>query len=245
MAFGESSLRRSPLTLGALLAFFVATNCSAADNSSYQAWVPTGWKLIETAKGDLNRDGHDDVALVLQQTDPALVRKNDVLGPDSLDLNPRRLIVLLHQADGLRKAASVDRFLPTENDADNPCLEDPLAEGGIRIQRGLLRIDLQYWTSCGSWGVSHQTFSFRLEGPEERFRLVGLDGWEFMRNSGERSEFSKNYLTGKEKITEGLNEFEASHPKTTWKTIQGQKTFFLDKMSLSCAEGEPTQDWCR
>jgi hypothetical protein len=245
MSFGRSSIRQSPLLLGALLAFFVATNCSAADASSYQAWVPPGWKLLLTTTGDLNRDGQDDVALILQQADPALVRKNDGLGAETLDLNPRRLVVLLHKADGLRKVASVDRFLPKENDAEQPCLEDPLAEGGIQITRGLLQIDLQYWTSCGSWWVSHRTFSFRLESAGERFRLVGLDGWESKRSTGERSEYSKNYLTGKQKITEGLNELEASTPTIKWKTIQGRTTFFLDEMTSSCSEGEQTQDWCR
>jgi len=231
---------------GALLAFLVATQCSAAEGSPYQAWVPPGWKLLLTATGDLNRDGQKDVALILQQADPALVRKNDGLGAETLDLNPRRLIVLLHKADGLRKVASVDRFLPKENDAEQPCLEDPLAEGGIQIKRGLLQIDLRYWTSCGSWWTSHQTFSFRLESAGERFRLVGLDGWEFHRSTGERSEYSKNYLTGKQKITEGLNEFEASTPKTRWKAIQGRTAFFLDEMTLSSCLGDgQTPDWCR
>ncbi len=216
----------------------------AAEVSPFSAWVSKGWVLEKSIAGDLDADGVDDAVLVLQQNDRRKLKHNEGLGASELNTNPRRLLVLLKSADGYRKITDNARFLPPQNDEDAPCLEDPLEEGGVTVSRGLLRIDLHYWLSCGSWGVSHSSLLFRLEGG--RLRLIGLDGYEFMRNSGDRSESSINFLTGKKKITTGLSQFdEPTTPKVKWEKFPARKPIYLDQMGASCDEGDPAHSWCQ
>jgi len=205
--------------------------------------VPHGWKLIKSTKGDLNQDGKIDAVLVLERTDPKNLKQSDGLGAPVLNLNPRRLVVLLKTTAGYNKVVDAARFLPSENSEDSTCLSDPLEEGGIGVVRGLLQIDLHYWLSCGSWGVNHAKFIFRYEN--ERFRLIGFDAFEFMRNSGESSEYSTNFVTGKKKITSGLNMFETTKGKVSWKKIPGNRSYFLDEMSSECNGEIKGQDWCK
>lgn len=232
-----------PLFSSALLALLLLL-APSADADDYSSWVPERWRLERTVTGDLDKDGIADAVLVLQEVDPLKRVRNEGLGAPELDTNPRRLLVLLKSVDGFRKIAGTSRFLPPENDAQSPCLADPLAEGGVRIERGLLFIDLHYWLSCGSWGVSHNTFTFRLENG--KFRLIGLDGYEFMRNSGKRSETSTNFLTGKKKISTGLNEFnEPAKPNVSWERLPAMKPIYLDEMSGSCDAEDQPQKWCQ
>lgn len=194
---------------------------------SFDTWIPTGWKLISTATGDLNRDGIEDAALVLEETNPSNLKPNDGLGAPVLNLNPRRLLVLVGTSNGYRKIFSKDGLLPSEHDDGNPCLADPLLEqGGISVSNGKFIVELGTWLSCGSYGVTHSKFTFRLDN--ERFRLIGYDYSEFSRSTGEASEISINYLTGKKKITTRQNEFEASKPKVSWSQIPGKRNFYLN-----------------
>lgn len=238
----RASLPSTFRLLGLLFALSAAASCEAENPDPYAPWVAAGWKLLRSVTGDLDRDGRADAVLVLEQADPANRRKNDGLGAPELNLNPRKLVVLLQTASGLRKVADADQLLPSEHDDGSPCLGDPLYEGGVRIAHGLLRIDLHYWMSCGSYGVTHRTFSFRYGGG--RFRLIGADAWEFMRNSGARSEISINYLSGRKKVTTGLNEFEPSEPKISWHNIRTQKAWYLDEMPPSCDAEDALGEWC-
>lgn len=206
--------------------------------------LPPGWKLLARVAGDLNRDGLDDWVLVAEQTDPGRFKKNSGLGAPVLNLNPRRLLVLLATPAGFKPVLNRDGLLPSANEEDSPCLADPLEEGGgVSIERGNLVIRQQVWLSCGGWGVTQEKFTFRLEA--SRFRLIGYDVLEFSRNTGEESELSVNYLTGKKKITQGANADGSTQPKVTWEKFSPRRAFFLDEMSLNCHAGGRSADWCR
>ncbi|WP_051278864.1 hypothetical protein [Chitinilyticum aquatile] len=205
--------------------------CSPALAGGFQSWVPPGWKLVQQQHGDLNGDSRSDAVLVIEGTDPAKHVKNEELGEPDLNLNPRRLLVLLAKGQGYEKAVDNAEFLPGPNDAEAPCLADPLDGSGVSIRRGSLVIHFNYWQSCGSWGSSEVTYRFRLE--DRRLRLTGIDSGEFMRNSGERSERSYNLLTGKCKITTGLNEFEPARGKVEWKTLPIAPPVHLEQLGSS------------
>jgi hypothetical protein len=208
---------------------------------SFEEWVPPGWKVLRTASGDLDGDGRPDAVLVLEKDDPANRRPNESLGAREINLNPRRLLVLFGTGSSYREGPRTDRFLPTEGYLENPCQLDPLVDGDVQVVRGALRIDLHYWLSCGSYGVTHDTFTFRLE--KGRLRLVGLDRLQFMRNSGESVASSVNFLTGRAKTTTG-NMFDDSAPKVAWRRIGAQAPLFLDEMSSECLAGGKPQRWC-
>ena len=186
-------------------------------------FVPKGWKEILTTNGDLNKDKLEDTVIVIE--------KDDVLGPDYLNLNPRILLVLFKQKDGTYILASKNDkgFIQSENDEENPTLMDTLT--GISIKNNTLRINFDYFLSAGSYSASQTIFTFRFQN--NRFELIGLDNNSFMRNSGEQEEFSINFSTNKMKTTSGRNMFdeELSKPKETWENINIKKKYILDEMS--------------
>ncbi|WP_454953660.1 hypothetical protein [Fusobacterium hwasookii] len=186
-------------------------------------FVPKGWKEILTTNGDLNKDKLEDTVIVIE--------KDDVLGPDYLNLNPRILLVLFKQKDGTYILASKNDkgFIQSENDEENPTLMDILT--GISIKNNTLRIKFDYFLSAGSYSASQTVFTFRFQN--NRFELIGLDNNSFMRNSGEQEEFSINFSTNKMKTTSGRNMFDKklSKPKETWENINIKKKYILDEMS--------------
>ena len=194
------------------------TKAKTVDN-----FVPKGWKEILTTNGDLNKDKLEDTVIVIE--------KDDVLGPDYLNLNPRILLVLFKQKDGTYILASKNDkgFIQSENDEENPTLMDTLT--GISIKNNTLRINFDYFLSAGSYSASQTVFTFRFQN--NRFELIGLDNNSFMRNSGEQEEFSINFSTNKMKTTSGRNMFdeELSKPKETWENINIKKKYILDEMS--------------
>jgi hypothetical protein len=228
-----------------LLLVFFATPTFAQSDETFSKWVPNNWKLSDLEKGDLNRDGIDDVVLVIEERNPDNFKANNGSGPSILNLNPRRLIVLLGSQNGFKELIRRDALLPSEHVEDMGCLADPLANGGVAIERGNLTINLQDWRSCGSYGVVDEKFTFRLHGT--RFQLIGYDRSESSRSTGERSEYSTNYLTGKIKISTGLNDFSNVKAKVTWKKRQSTGTFFLDDITLQCDSADPAQknNWCQ
>ena len=221
----------------AAMALGLALPATAAD---FSAWIPAGWKMVASAEGDLNGDGAADAVIVLQQQDATKIVANQGLGASAIDTNPRQIKVLLRQGVGYRLVAEIRHWLPSAGDAESPCLADPLLdEGGVEIARGLLKIKLGYWLSCGSWSVSRDTYTFRWQ--QNRLRLIGWDGVEFMRNSGDMTERSVNYLTGRQKTVTGGNMFEdvpAAKIKTRWQTLPKQPARYLDGPSLPSP-----QDW--
>ena len=199
---------------------------SAARADDFAAHIPAGWRLTHTVRGDLNGDGRADAVLVLQQQDPAKIISNDKLGPDELNTNPRTIKVLFNEADGYRTAAESNVLIPPEHSTDTPCLQDPLLDGDITADKGLLKVTLHYWLSCGSWGMNTETYTFRWQ--QKRFRLIGLDSVEFMRNSGDKTSRSYNYLTGNKKTITGDNMFEGGKPRTRWEKLPKLPPYYLD-----------------
>ncbi len=63
--------------------------------------VPAGYAIRESAKGDLNGDGRDDVALVLEP-DEASRTKFDEDGDPESDDGPRMLVVAIRTAGAYR-----------------------------------------------------------------------------------------------------------------------------------------------
>lgn len=215
---------------------------ASADNG-LDGWIPQGWKQVAQATGDLTQDGVDEQLLVLEQTDSSKFKTNDSLGAPLLNLNPRRLLILAKGAGGYQPLLSRDDLLPSEHDADSPCLADPLLEqGGIAIRGGKLIISLGFWVSCGSYSVSSEHFTFRWH--DSRLRLIGYDYQQFSRSSGEITEQSVNYLTAKQKVVTGKNEFEPSTAKESWYKLPAMPAFYLDEIALICHQDKaPACGW--
>ena len=185
--------------------------------AALQQAVPPGWAATYYASGDLNGDKRADAALIIQQQNPALRLKNEGLGADVLDTNPRRLLVLVRENQGYRLLVQTQtHFLPPQGAADAPCLADPLEDDALTIRQGRLWLDVDYWLSCGSWGTRRDTYQFRYQ--KGSMQLIGADSRFFSRNSHDESRTSVNLLSGKIKTTTGINESyrERHRPRERW-----------------------------
>ena len=196
-------------------------------------FIPKGWKEILTTNGDLNKDKLEDTVIVIEKEDKKNIKKNDVLGPDYLNLNPRILLVLFKQKDGTYILASKNDkgFIQSENDEENPTLMDTL--NGINIKNNILRINFSYFLSAGSWWTSTNVYIFRFQN--NVFELIGYESNAYMRNTGEEERTSINFSTNKAKITTGGNIFEEkeNNPKDKWRYLKFEKKYILDEMTES------------
>ena len=201
--------------------------------SKISDFVPAGWKLLTEAKGDFNKDGLIDVAMVIENTD----RKNFVsnaggLGGDTLNTNPRYLLVAFKKANGLYElVAKNTKFIPSENSQDSPCLTDPFGqEGGIEIVKGLLQIHFQNFYSCGAWEIYNFDYIFRFQ--HQKFELIGYNKSSLHRSSGDETSTTMNFSTMKMNYTSGTNAFkDGGKPKTTWKNIKPRKLLDLNTIT--------------
>jgi len=195
-------------------------------------FIPKGWEVLYHVQGDLNRDKIDDHAVIIQNTDPENIRKNESLGTDRLNLNPRILLVFFKNKNGYKLVAQNKRgFIPSENSEENPCLEDPISETkGISIEKGLVKLSFNYWLSCGSWSANMTTYTFRFQNG--RFELIGFDDSEYHRASGETSSSSINFSTKKKSVTTGgnMSDDSTSRTKTTWSTLKTDMKYDLETM---------------
>src|SRR5690606_26402527 len=136
-------------------------------------FVPENWKITEQSEGDLNKDNKKDVVLIIENTDSSNIFQNESLGSPEINLNPRYLLVIFKTENGYDLKELNKTFIPKENDAESPCLADPLMDGGIEIQSGVIKLSLNYWYSCGTWYTSNKIYTFRFQHNE--FELIGFD----------------------------------------------------------------------
>jgi len=195
-------------------------------------FVPVGWKKAALASGDLNKDGMNDMVVIIENKSPLNFKINTALGSDTLNLNPRILLILFGTLNGSYTIGEINRnFIPSPGDEESPCLADPLEEGKIEIEKGVLRIKLQYWLSCGSWSVTNKTYTFRYQ--HNQFELIGYDITSYHRSSGETTETSLNYSTKKKCTSIGGNMFskDLNKPKTTCVPFEVDKLKSLKELT--------------
>lgn len=175
--------------------------------SSAEGFVPAGWRLHAQASGDLDGDGRADLALVIQNTDPANIHHNtNGLGAPSWDENPRVLIVALADGNGFRRVAQASGFVPS---VTNPVMDDPFAQDGIvasgmAIKDRVLSMQFGFWASAGTWSMFTKQWKLRWQVQRGCHRqctpamyLIGFDYSHLHRGSGGMREVSVNYLNSR------------------------------------------------
>lgn len=222
----------------------LAQPAAAEVSGAASSFVPKGWIGETVATGDLNGDKRADTVLIVRQNDPAKRLTNEGLGASLLDTNPRRMLVLVDKGGGLELAASSDSLIPPAGSEDNACLADPMEEGGLTISRGTLRVSMQDWLSCGSYGVTNRSFTLRLDG--KRLRLIGYDRLDFSRSSGEGERLSVNYLTGRYSKTTGLVIVgdRPERPKTVWRRFSSPPVYADGLSADACLKVEVDAGFC-
>ncbi|WP_274316614.1 hypothetical protein ABFU78_15625 [Xanthomonas campestris pv. campestris] len=202
----------------------------AAHAAAVEGLVPTGWRVEQRLQGDLDRDGRNDVVLVLKMTDAANVLQVDERTPEPLDTNPRMLIAaLMDPAGGYRTVTQDHALIPrgVSTDQDESLDESgTTGGGGVGINTaGTVTVTLSQFASMGSWQMGETSFNFRYQ--DGCLRLIGYERSTVQRNTGETNALSINYLTGRAWRTQGSIEHDGEPPKHWLR---------LPKQPLQCLE---------
>jgi hypothetical protein len=157
-----------------------------AEGDEVSKFVPSGWKIEEQLKGDLNGDSVPDYVVKLVEDKP----------PKDKDDNPnerqRTLLILLQKENGkLSRAAVADRLLQctTCGGAFYGISEAP---ANVTIDRGAIVIEQDH----GSRWTSDLTYRFRYESASGKFLLIGFDYVSNDRATAQTVTESTNFLTG-------------------------------------------------
>jgi hypothetical protein len=150
-----------------------------------------GFVVVSKVMGDLNGDRLSDIAVHIKGTSPRFITK---LSNDEYDANPRVLIILFKTAvgNGYQLIEQNNKLITTP---DSPAMTEPFQR--MSIAKGILKLELELWTSAGSWGATNGTYKLRYQNG--RFFLIGADREDYRRNDIEMTTRSYNFLTGKVK----------------------------------------------
>lgn len=177
-----------------------------------KSFVRNGWKIVKEEKGDLNKDGVADVALVIQEDNSENVEDMDGI---VLNSNPRELIILFGKAekDCFELNTKSETFIVSHEDE---IMEDPFDD--IEIKNGTLRINFKIFYSMGSWTTSSYGYIWRYQ--DDKFKLIGANSSEFHRADGDGTDVSVNFSTKKYSIT-SYNMFDESvKEEVEWKEMK-------------------------
>jgi hypothetical protein len=185
-------------------------------------FVPKGWTILDSAKGDLNKDKLADAAVILQHTDRVKLPKdtnNDAPVKDTVVIQHRILTILFkNPGDGKYYLAEqsnsfiMDNSDPPLNDGP-PLMDDPYQ--GMKIENGILQISFGLSYSMGNWDTTNASYKFRYQ--QNQFALIGADYYSMHRATQDYSNYSFNFLSGKRLLEKG-NEAKGTK-KTYWKSL--------------------------
>jgi len=149
--------------------------------------VPDGWKVMVQASGDLNQDGRDDLAVIIERLETA--KHERACGKEGYDSHaaPRILLIAL-AADGGYQLAGSDNGVVLRSD-EGGVWGDPFQS--LEIARGTVVLT-HYAGSAWRWGVV-QRFRFQNEG----WYLIGHTESSHHTVSEQMSEYDYNLSTGK------------------------------------------------
>ncbi len=176
-------------------------------------FIPHNWTLLDSTKGDLNRDQRADLAFVIQYRDSVSIVKTENSYSDTVITQPRILVIAFY--DSLKNQYKlIEQSNTFILNHDNPNMEEPFQK--ISISKGVLKIDFQIFMDMGGWEMSDNTYLFRYQDNE--FVLIGADYNSTNRASGETEDRSYNFLTKKVRTSKG--NISTKKQKTVWRTFQ-------------------------
>ena len=158
-----------------------------AQGKDVENFIPKGWMLLDSVQGDLNKDSYKDLVLVIQHIDSVMLDEYADLA------QPRMLLILFYDNESnlYNLAEKSESFILPH---DNPNMTDPYV--GMSISnKGVLKIEFEFFTTMGSYGSSTSSYKFRYQNNE--FALIGADDYYLHRATGEFGERSFNFLTKK------------------------------------------------
>lgn len=202
-----------------LTSFFTALLFGQTEQSkNLSNFIPKGYVIFEKVNGDLNKDGKEDVILIIKGTDKSKIIKDEYRG--ELDRNRRGIIVLFNKKDNYELASKNYDCFSSENEDGGVYFPPELS---VEIKKGNLCVHYGH----GRYGYWKYTFRFQ----NSDFELIGYDG----SNGGAviESETSINFLSKKklEKVNVNKNAEGGDEVfKQVWKSININRLIKLSEI---------------
>lgn len=183
----------------------------SAKGRKIQEVIPTGWKVLSKASGDLNKDGHEDLVFAAQSPIKEVFEYNDGIENDTLQVSPRILGIYFGKRNGkCKKVLQSNEFIINRN---TPTMEEPF-KGLHILPSGELQIDFFIWScrECTTWSSHEYIFRFQ----NRAFELVEYKEAATQRVSGDEMNSSIDFQNKTLKtVTETRNEDDEREYKET------------------------------
>ena len=164
-------------------------------NASFKTiheFIPLGWDILDTVKADLNKDGMQDVAVVLQYHDT--LKFVSFYSGKIVETQPRLMFILFKNNDSTyRRIDQTNIFILQKEFKD---MQDPFKS--ISIKNGVLQISLQLIHADGSGDKITNGYKFRWQ--DGNFRLIGTD-IDIIKSEKEEANYSYNFSNMQSVIT--------------------------------------------
>lgn len=208
------------LTIVAILCTIIISAQNKVDNS-FKKYVPKGYSLSETIFGDLNKDGQEDIVLIIKGTDKDMLLPNQ-WDTDIVDKNRRGIIILFKKGDSYEVVVKNYSCFSSENE-DGGVYYAP--ELYISIAKNVLYINYAHGR-YGHWG-----YVFRYQNND--MELIGYNS-SSSRGPIVLYEVSINFSTKKRLDRENINADKGDDMEEkfvdTWSTIDLSQLLKLSKI---------------
>jgi len=154
--------KRLRVALAIFLVTFLSARASAQAPAPWAGLVPKGFRVLETMRGDLNRDGHEDVVLIVKATDRAEVVTDE--HGQRVDRNRRGLVIAFRDHDVYRLALMNPTLFSSENEDGGVYFAPELS---VSVEKGTLVLHYGH----GRYG--YWRYKFRYQ--QGQFVLIGYD----------------------------------------------------------------------
>lgn len=155
--------------------------------TSVEQIVPEGWEHKE-ATGDLNKDGIKDLVVLAKPNFKEKMKTRD--DGYEYNFNPYILAIYFGQTDDNQQQwKQYEELFPADDEWISVDVDIEVTE------RGTLNISTGTFASGGSYGTNQTKYTYRFQNGD--FYLIGRESTDMMRNTGEMTTISENYLTWK------------------------------------------------
>jgi hypothetical protein len=195
-----------------------------SEGTSLESFVPQGWKIIDTAYGDLNKDRRDDIAFVMEYKDSVSESISCQDEHDSDVSKPRILVILLRNltADDYQLSVQNNTFIMRNGIGG---FFDPLDLGGIEIIKGIL--DIHFYGGGGS----RFSYSYKFRYQNKNWLMIGAENIGYSTTGGDFEEVSYNFLSHKAKLITGADFFdEKAKTQTKWIKLNPELVITLNSL---------------
>ena len=196
------------ITILCLFAIGMQAQSLKKQGTSVEQIVPEGWEHKE-ATGDLNKDGIKDLVVLAKPNFKEKMKTRD--DGYEYNFNPYILAIYFGQTDGNQQQwKQYEELFPADDEWISVDVDIEVTE------RGTLNISTGTFASGGSYGTNQTKYTYRFQNGD--FYLIGRESTDMMRNTGEMTTISENYLTWKRQTIKD-NAFEEGMKKETWSKL--------------------------